>query len=587
MASWVLAALAAVGLRAYLVQQSLGAHAGCSDCLLYPALRSDAWPIALTSLLAAVFLGFRNRVLRVLAGFGLALFVCLLVADVIVFATLSMRLYFADIAKFGREVPAITEFLVAAASRTRLVLAALALVALYWLVLKSALAGSRHPRSALSFAALAACLGLFAVLPTRDALSFVHQDSVVNVLALNFDQGVSRPYSAAFQSAAKPEPGTQVCAEAPVRRPNVLLVVVESLSAVHSARQGGLGWTPQLDRIAAENSWYSDFHANGFTTDHGLIALLTGKVPLPSVGRYGSAQAYAGFFERSGSLADQFAKFGYSTHFFTTGDLGFLDKGKWCQAIGFEHVEGAEQSFYQGWSRRHFNAAEDKALYLRFDQWRNGHLGRDPYFATLLTVSSHPPFIHPTGGPPTEESVIRYTDAELGAFYDRLKASGFFADGLLIIVGDHRAMTPLRPAERSAYGDRALSRVQMIVAGAGRPPAGRQTVLAQQADLVHSLLSLLGPRHCRPAERGDFLSPAVAPPAYVLHVRGDRRSILNAYFGDRTAYLHLNGDDSGWLGEAPPASASILAGVNRERIGLGLANNDYLDYVIGLRTGRR
>ena len=53
----------------------------------------------------------------------------------------------------------------------------------------------------------------------------------------------------------------------------------------------------------------------------------------------------------------------------TTGDLAFLDKTSWLRSLHFDHFEGAENAFYDGWKRRHFNAAEDKALYLRFLQW--------------------------------------------------------------------------------------------------------------------------------------------------------------------------------------------------------------------------
>ena len=71
----------------------------------------------------------------------------------------------------------------------------------------------------------------------------------------------------------------------------IVLVIVESLSSYHSALLGGNGWTPELDRIAGHSRWFTNFHANGFTTDHGLIALFTGKAPLPSVGRYGGTRA--------------------------------------------------------------------------------------------------------------------------------------------------------------------------------------------------------------------------------------------------------------------------------------------------------
>src|SRR5262249_3092364 len=149
---------------------------------------------------------------------------------------------------------------------------------------------------------------------------------------------------------------------------------------------------------------------------------------------------------------------GYSAHFFTTGDLGFLDKSKWLKTLHFDSWEGAEQPFYNGWKRRHFNAAEDKALYERFLQWLDARDGdATPWFAYVLTVSTHPPFINPETDQPDEPGAFRYADKEIGMFYDELTKRGFFHNGVLMISGDHRSMSPLFAREQARFGDSALA----------------------------------------------------------------------------------------------------------------------------------
>jgi len=467
-----------------------------------------------------------------------------------------------------------------------LALVVFSVVAVLWVALRSR---ARHGRTSLVLVSLSAIALVSANIHGAGQQQYVHDTEVRNWLMVNWDQGVAQPYSEAFiarmQQSESHEPG--VCQAGQGRRPNIILLVVESLSAYQSALLGGRGWTPNIDGVARQGAWFTNFHANGFTTDHGLIALLTGRDPLPAVGRYGSSKAYEGFESPQGSLPTWLHEAGYSTNFFTTGDLRFLDKGTWCKQIGFDHVEGAEQPFYDGMPRLHFNAAPDAALFSRFMAWYGEQQKAQPFFATLLTVSSHPPFLDPEQKTRSEEAVIRYVDRQIGVFYEHLKQAGFFDNGLLLVVGDHRAMTPVTAGETAAFGERALSRVPFLVLGQGGLGPGPQSVPGQQVDLLNSVAALVGTTYCRPKDRGVFLGAAVQPPQYIVHVRGDKRSWLSVYLPDGDAIVHMDGDRTRWEGRVPSAGAAILDNINRQRILLGVAHQDAVDYVIQLKEGKR
>lgn len=157
--------------------------------------------------------------------------------------------------------------------------------------------------------------------------------------------------------------------------------------------------TPNLDRLAQRGTVWTRFFSNGFTTDHGLIALLGGAVPLPPVNRYHSLEGYTGFAALPDSLPQRLAADGYETRFFTTGDLGFMNKGPWLKRLGFHSVEGDDHPFYQGVQRFAFNAAHDGWLYDRFLNWLDHEApGERPYLAVLETVTTHPPFVDPATG---------------------------------------------------------------------------------------------------------------------------------------------------------------------------------------------
>jgi lipoteichoic acid synthase len=407
--------------------------------------------------------------------------------------------------------------------------------------------------------------------------AYIMAESYLNLVELQQAQTVNRGYGEAFVQALAERDAAlpKHCLAGQARRPNVVLLMVESLSSYQSALHGGpYDYTPRLDALAREHTWFDRFHANGFTTDHGLIALLAAELPVPSIGRYSSLEAFAGYGGRETSVVAPLRAAGYETAFFTTGDLGFLDKSPWLEALGFDRWEGAEHAFYQGWPRFGFGAADDRALYLRLLDFIGKRDASRPFFAAALTVQSHPPFVDRKSGVLDEEAVFRAVDAEIGRFADELQQRGFFDDGILLVTGDHRSMTPLRPEERAAHGTRAFARVPMVAIGATGLPRGRIDAPFQQTDLRASLADLVGSESCATAGEGRFLRADPQPPAWIAHVRGDARSRIDFYLGDEAGVLLLKGDDSEWSGARPAEWQAIADGIHRDRIRRGALDSD-------------
>lgn len=77
------------------------------------------------------------------------------------------------------------------------------------------------------------------------------------------------------------------CETVPVEKKSIVMLMVESLSAYQSRYFSGIeDWTPQLDVIAARHLAYRNFYANGFITEDGEIALLTGLPPIYAPSNY-------------------------------------------------------------------------------------------------------------------------------------------------------------------------------------------------------------------------------------------------------------------------------------------------------------
>ncbi|MBN8888168.1 MAG: LTA synthase family protein [Rudaea sp.] len=557
--------------------------ADCPWCMGATAIQQDASILALLLALTGLSLLSARYLLQLPWVLLSALLLLAYAVDAILLKTLVQHLYLLDIVKFGKELDAIGRFgNVLIASNTGKWMA-IGMVAGLLILIVAILPRPRRPQLALACFVAAAAFFLVGLWQPM-TMKYINFPLLQNFIVANLEDSVDRRYSAAYTEALRKEykPLAPVCEAGRALRPNIIVIAVESLSTYHSKLFGQVNdYTPHLDAIARENAYFPDFIANGFTTDGGLIALITGKPPIPILGRYESAEAFSGFESPKGALPEIVHAHGYTAHFFTTGDLGFLNKSKWLKELGFDSWEGAEQPFYNGWKRRHFKAAEDKALYQRFLQWLDARQNDStPWLAFMLTVSTHPPFVNPENESFDEAGAFTYADKQIGMLYDELAKRDFFRNGVLMISGDHRSMTPLSAAEFRHFGDSALARTPFVVAT--QLPIARGAVAGkfQQVDVTPSIDELIGDRACRSAGQGTFLSMPPQPAHFVAHARSDRRSEVDVYFGNQQASIVLAGDQSRWVGPKPDDWKQIMDGITLERIDRGTAKENYIDLLI-------
>lgn len=393
-----------------------------------------------------------------------------------------------------------------------------------------------------------------------------------NFVAYNIEVGAeSRGYSEGF---VRGHPYVEDWRSEPkeAQRPNIIILMVESLSSYHSDYFSRLNdWTPRLDEIARENAAFTNFYASGFCTNDCYIALFTGLPPIrpPASSRFKRRAPFAGFTELSESLPELLKDRGYTTEFLMAGDYDFGEVGPWVDRLGFDHMEGHDHPHYDGWQRYQFESAPDEALYARVVERIQQH-GDERYFMFVSTLSTHHPFVNPENGEKSEAQALGYGDRQLGLFYDRLMAMGFFEDGVLIIFGDHHAMVPLKPGEIERFGaDRAAAAVPMVLADGGKT-RGVVDNLYTQTDIFHSLKNLTGSTRQTSDWAGDIFSDT--PAKYAAHRRGDYRDIISVFTQDRDYRVKLDGDETRVVnaeGEwaSDEAKREVVGRVNAARVG--------------------
>ena len=552
--------------RAWRVAEGAGNYTSCHDCFWLPTFGHDAWLFAVMLIALALGLVVRWRVPAFVCRLVAALILAIFAADIALDSLLSSRLHFGDVLRFGRHIDA--DFSVASAAfassqslgRTAFGLLVIAVV------VGLCAATRRRPKLAAAFAIGAAASLAFCAFALSRPVRYVNQIFTWNFVEANLPQGRMKSFSASFiaEQRRRVEALPKTCAKSP--EPfggSVIVLLVESLSSWHSRLLGSSrDWTPELDAIARENHYFTHFYANGFTTSTAEIAVIAAQPPLAPAGKL--LFGFSDYAATDGTLPDIAHRSGREAAFFTTGDVSFLDFGDWLRQLEFDVVGSSADPFYRGMKRWQFGAAEDRALYDRVLRWLDPRDGERPFVATLLTVSTHPPYVDPRSGRIDPENAFRYVDAEIGRFYRELKERGFLDHGVLLSLGDHRTMTPLHEEEYRQHGERAFARVPLVVAGAVDLPKVVDAPF-QQTDIGPSIADLVGLDACNSAFTGHFLRTDPKPAGYVLHVRGDDRDRLDVYWDDEVSAFHYDGDASGWLTKPPPDAADVAAWIDVHR----------------------
>lgn len=311
---------------------------------------------------------------------------------------------------------------------------------------------------------------------------------------------------AAFVDPAQPIQH-RVGAAAAVPRPrNLVVILEESVGAIHTGYLGGLPLTPNIDRLRREGLWFTELYATGTRTARGMEAVVAGFPPSPQLSVLKLPGAQGGFFTLASVLKSQ----GYATRFIYGGAANFDNMRAFYLANGFDEVieerDFTDPDFVASWG------VSDEDLMLRADAELSKPSDR-PTFTLLLSSSNHEPFeipqgrIEPYNAPLySRENAIKYADHAVGRFFELARTRPYFAETIFMVAADHDSRVfgaPLVPVERF--------RIPAFIVGPG-VPVGAYEQVASQIDLAPTLLQLLGFDLLTPLPGRDLLRlPADAP----------------------------------------------------------------------------
>lgn len=272
------------------------------------------------------------------------------------------------------------------------------------------------------------------------------------------------------------------------RRLNVILVMIESLSAEYLARfTPGSALTPNLDALIDDSLFFTRLYATGTRTVRGLEAVTLSFPPTPGHSIVKRIGRESGMW----SLGNVLRERGYETQFIY-GGRGYFDNmaaffsGNGYGVIDQSSVPNDQIEFSNAWGMsdedlyRQALAAADRA-----------YASGKPFFFHLMTTSNHRPYTYPEGrigiaSGSGRDGAVMYTDYAIGELLRQARERPWFEDTLFVIVADHCAGS-------AGKEDLPLERyhIPMWIYSPKHVGAREHTGLVSQIDIAPTLFGLL------------------------------------------------------------------------------------------------
>jgi phosphoglycerol transferase MdoB-like AlkP superfamily enzyme len=280
----------------------------------------------------------------------------------------------------------------------------------------------------------------------------------------------------------------------PATTPNIVIFILESygreyISSFNKNQNipGYKGYSPFVDSLAQHSLIFTNAYANGYKSIHGMSSVLAG---IPSFKDAFTSSPYAK--QDIESLVSVLKGQGYTTSFYhgaPNGSMGFLGFGN---ILGFDHYYGKteynnDDDFDGVWG------IWDEPFFQYFN--KNLSKEKQPFFATLFSVSSHEPYKVPEKyegkfpkGDVNIHQPIGYTDYALKRFFNEAKKQPWFNNTIFVLVADH-GNTIYYDEYKKIFNKNT---VPILFYSPSGKYVGVNDDFAQQIDIYPTLLDMIG-----------------------------------------------------------------------------------------------
>jgi phosphoglycerol transferase MdoB-like AlkP superfamily enzyme len=275
-----------------------------------------------------------------------------------------------------------------------------------------------------------------------------------------------------------------VFADTAASKPNVVIVMLESMSANKMGRYGNPeNLTPFLDSLATQGYAFDSVFTAGIHTFAGIYATLFSQ---PVVKRQHPLMTIV---PQSG-IASTLKQHGYSTIYFTTHDKDFDNVAPFLLENGFDRVVSKDD--YPAEEVLSAQGVPDDYLYEHaVGDLNKLHQTGKPFFAAIMSGSDHSPFIIPKYYTPRHKDItlgiVEYVDWSIRKFLEMASLEDWFDNTMFIFVADHGASLDKRYDVPLSY----LHSPLIFYAPSLLGPPQKIDYLGCQADIFPTTMGLL------------------------------------------------------------------------------------------------
>lgn len=277
------------------------------------------------------------------------------------------------------------------------------------------------------------------------------------------------------------------------KNPNIVLIMMESMSTHYMQSFGQKEkLTPFLDELYQKSLHFSNCYSAGFRTGQGILGVLCSW---PSVMNRNVTHEFR--LSHFGGIASELVKEGYTTTFFVSHDPNFDGLYDFLGNNGIQKLYSMDD-YPADRSVGAWGVPDDYLYSFALDAINNKRLGNTsakkdaPFFATILSISNHPPYNLPetfNGRFDSDEyNAIQYADESLRQFFQEAERQPWYDNTIFVLVGDHGlAMEKAKECELPDM----INHVPLIFYSK-LLPAREYTDVVSQNDIAATLLSLIG-----------------------------------------------------------------------------------------------
>lgn len=315
---------------------------------------------------------------------------------------------------------------------------------------------------------------------------------------------------------------------------NVVYILMESMSAdLLRAKEGKL--TPFLNQLITQSYYFTNFYSAGTHTNHGIMATLYG---LPSL--FDKNMMKDVHIPLCEGMPNILQKRGYKTLFFATHETQYDNMNAFLLENGIDRMYGEEdypdQKVVSG-----FGVQDDYLFEFAVNKLTETSKNKAPFFASILTISNHPPYIVPdrfksiSDNP--QEQVVAFADDAIARFMERAKKEEWYNNTVFVLLADHGKIvgTPTYDMPLS-YNHIPLIIYSPMFADAPKT----YSQLGGQVDVSPTILGLLGYSYTNNTLGVDLLK-TMRP--YMYYTSDDMMGCLS----DKYLYIYNPANRAEWL----------------------------------------